>query len=63
MCTRVGSIFEMSGGSPAIGFIPSAIIAITGTPTCFFLFYAAIKKGIAETEEDDEAFRRSNGGY
>jgi len=52
-----GSIFELSGGSPVIGVVPSVAIAVAGIPTCLFLFYAAIKKGIAETEADDAEFQ------
>ena len=55
-----GSIFELSGGSPVVGVAPSVAIAVTGIPTCFFLFYAAIKKGIAETEIDDAEFQNQN---
>lgn len=51
-----GSIFELSGGNPQYGFPVTAAIAAIGLPTCLFLFYAAIKKGIAETEEDDKKF-------
>lgn len=53
-----GSIFELSGGNPVLGVIPSVGVALVGLPSCFFLFYAAIKKGIAETEEDDREFQR-----
>ncbi len=52
-----GSVFELAGGSPVLGFLPTAGIAIVGIPLCFFLFYAAIKKGMAETEEDDKNYR------
>jgi len=52
----IGSIFELSGGNPSNGVGPTAAIAAIGLPTCLFLFYAAIMKGIAETEEDDKAF-------
>lgn len=58
-----GSIFELSGGHPVLGFIPTVIVALVGVPACFFLFYASIKKGIAETEEDDKAFQRKNGRF
>mmetsp|Transcript_16433 Transcript_16433/g.31136 ORF Transcript_16433/g.31136 Transcript_16433/m.31136 type:complete len:269 (-) Transcript_16433:79-885(-) len=60
-----GSIFELSGGSPVLGFVPTLVIAIMGIPLCLFLFYAAIQKGIAETEADDIAYsnqrRRGSG--
>ncbi len=58
-----GSIFELSGGSPVLGFIPSIGIIATGLPLCFFLFYAAIKKGIAETEEDDKKFQSKSNRF
>jgi hypothetical protein len=53
-----GSLFELSGGNPVIGFMPSVFTVVAGFPLCFFLFYAAIKKGAAETEEDDAKFTR-----
>jgi hypothetical protein len=31
-------------------------IVFVGIPACFYLLYAAILKGIAETEEDDKEF-------
>lgn len=51
-----GSIFELSGGNPQLGAGVSAAIAALGVPASFFLFYAAIRKGAAETEEDDRRF-------
>lgn len=54
-----GSVFDLIGGNtPAIGFIPAAAVAVLGLPTCLFLFYAAVKKGMAETEEDDAKYSR-----
>jgi hypothetical protein len=54
-------LFDLIGGSPAFGFAPTAAAALVGLPICFFLFYAAIVKGQAETEEDDKKFR--SGGF
>lgn len=54
----VGSLFELFGGSPKLGVAVSAAIAAVGLPLCLFLFYAAIQKAIAETEEDDRRFNR-----
>ena len=54
----VGSIFQLSEG--AENFVLSLAITILGLPTCFFLFYAAIKKGIAETDADDAEFNIKN---
>jgi len=52
-----GSIFQLASGSaPALGVPATAAIAVVGAPLCIFLLYAAILKGIAETEEDDKAF-------
>jgi hypothetical protein len=54
----------LGGGSSSnedllvLGLAPTAAIAVIGLPTGFYLFVAAIQKGIAETELDDEAFRR-----
>jgi hypothetical protein len=56
-----GSLFDLLGGSPSYGFVTEAGIALVGVPLCFFLFYAAIVKGQAETEEDDKKFR--SGGF
>jgi hypothetical protein len=58
-----GSIFELSGGHPVLGMIPSVGIIVTGLPLCFFLFYAAIKKGIAETDEDDKRFQQKSNRF
>lgn len=54
----VGTVFELIGGSPMMGVIPSAVFALVGLPSCLFLFYAAIKKGTAETEADDREYRK-----
>jgi hypothetical protein len=54
---RTGSIFELSGGAPKIGFGPSAALIALGGPLCIFLFIAAVQKGAAETEEDDANFK------
>ena len=53
-----GSIFQLSEGAQNVAL--SLGITVVGIPACFFLFYAAIKKGIAETEEDDAQFRKKN---
>ena len=55
-----GSIFELLGGNPQYGMAPTALFAVVGTPLCFFLFYAAILKGNAETEADDQRFMDSS---
>lgn len=53
----LGSLFELVGGSELqFGFAVTAAIAAIGTPIAMFLFYAAIAKATAETEEDDKAF-------
>mmetsp|Transcript_22049 Transcript_22049/g.44607 ORF Transcript_22049/g.44607 Transcript_22049/m.44607 type:complete len:188 (-) Transcript_22049:632-1195(-) len=59
----IGSIFELGGGNPSNGFATSAAISALGLPSCLFLFYAAIKKGAAETEEDDKRFLNERGRY
>ncbi|GKY93297.1 hypothetical protein MPSEU_000297200 [Mayamaea pseudoterrestris] len=51
-----GSLFELLGGDPKLGFATTAAIAAVGLPACLFLFYAAILKAQAETVEDDKAF-------
>jgi hypothetical protein len=52
----LGSIFELCGGTPQLGMVGTGAIALLGTPLCIFLFYAAVLKGNAETEEDDKKF-------
>jgi hypothetical protein len=52
----IGSLFELSGGSPKFGFPVTAAIAVIGLPLCLFLFYASILKAQVETEEDDKEF-------
>ncbi|KAG5175576.1 hypothetical protein JKP88DRAFT_347184 [Tribonema minus] len=52
----VGSIFEVAGPSPLLGYVPTYIIGALSLPGFIFLFYAAIKKGQAEAEEDDDDF-------
>mmetsp|Transcript_14433 Transcript_14433/g.20341 ORF Transcript_14433/g.20341 Transcript_14433/m.20341 type:complete len:168 (+) Transcript_14433:193-696(+) len=58
-----GSAFELAGGNPQYGFGVSAAIAAIGIPLSLFLIYAAILKGIAETEEDDKKFTKKTGGF
>ncbi len=40
---------------------PTAAIAAVGLPSCLFLFYAAIKKGEYETEQDDLEYNKPRG--
>ncbi|KAL7483164.1 hypothetical protein ACHAW6_008814 [Cyclotella cf. meneghiniana] len=56
-----GSLFELTGGAPTLGFGTTAAIAAIGLPSCLFLFYAAILKGMAETEEDDKQYNKPRG--
>ena len=60
---NTGSIFELTSGAPKLGFAVTASIALLGFPSFVFLFYAALLKGAAETEEDDKEFRKSDGFY
>lgn len=54
-----GSLFELTGGgSPKLGFGPTAALAAIGLPLSIFLIYAAIMKGAAETEEDDKEYNK-----
>lgn len=48
----VGSVFELSGGHPMYGAGVTAGILSVSLPGFAFLFYAAIRKGQAEAEED-----------
>eukprot|EP00752_Nemacystus_decipiens_P004144 g3793.t1 len=51
-----GSIFEVTGGHPELGYTATYIIGTLSLPGFIFLFYAAIKKGKAEVEEDDAKY-------
>jgi MFS superfamily sulfate permease-like transporter len=51
-----GSVFDLVGGSPNLGFGPTAAVAVVVIPGCLFLFYASILKATAETEADDKEF-------
>ena len=52
----IGSLFELAGGTPKLGFAVTAAITALGLPISVFLIYAAILKGSAETEEADREF-------
>ena len=56
--SSTGSLFELTGGAPQLGFPITATIAAIGLPASVFLIYAAILKGAAETEEADREFNR-----
>ncbi|KAL3761815.1 hypothetical protein ACHAW5_003924 [Stephanodiscus triporus] len=57
--SSTGSLFELTGGgSPKLGFGPTAALAAIGLPLSIFLIYAAIMKGAAETEEDDKEYNK-----
>ena len=52
-----GSLFELTSGSETLlGFAGTAALAAIGAPLALFFIYAAILKGVAETEEDDRKF-------
>mmetsp|Transcript_25872 Transcript_25872/g.40598 ORF Transcript_25872/g.40598 Transcript_25872/m.40598 type:complete len:151 (+) Transcript_25872:92-544(+) len=56
--SSIGSLFELSGGTPKLGFAVTAVITALGLPISVFLIYAAILKGAAETEEADREFNK-----
>mmetsp|Transcript_11919 Transcript_11919/g.20704 ORF Transcript_11919/g.20704 Transcript_11919/m.20704 type:complete len:187 (+) Transcript_11919:49-609(+) len=56
--SSTGSLFEVLGGTPTLGFGPTAALAAIGLPASLFLIYAAILKGAAETEEDDKEYNK-----
>ena len=60
MIYSLGSLFDLSGGDPNLGFAPTAAIAAVAIPTCLFLFYSSILKATAETEADDKEFMKGN---
>jgi hypothetical protein len=49
-------------GNPPAGIAGTLSIMALGYPACFYLFYAAIKKGTAETEKDDKEYMASRRG-
>ncbi|CAM9232406.1 unnamed protein product [Choristocarpus tenellus] len=53
----VGCIFEATGPKPVMGYPLTYAVGTLSFPGFLFLFYAAIKKGQAETEEADDPFR------
>ena len=55
---NLGSLFELTGGTPKLGFAVTAVITALGLPLSVFLIYAAILKGAAETEEADREFNK-----
>jgi len=56
--SSIGSLFELTGGTPKLGFGVTAAISAIGLPLSVFLIYAAILKGAAETEEADREFNK-----
>jgi hypothetical protein len=55
-----GSLFELFGENSQLPHAVTAGIAVVGLPLGAYLFYAAILKGTAETEEDDKQFLSRN---
>ncbi|CAM9350427.1 unnamed protein product [Phaeothamnion confervicola] len=49
----VGCIFEAFSPTPVLGYVPTYAVGVLSLPGFLFLFYAAIKKGQAESEEDE----------
>lgn len=62
--SSTGSLYELAGGgggtTELLGLVPTLLLGGIGLPTSVFLIYAAIRKGAAETEEDDEEYNRQN---
>eukprot|EP00612_Vaucheria_litorea_P007762 CAMPEP_0171479116 /NCGR_PEP_ID=MMETSP0946-20130122/5200_1 /TAXON_ID=109269 /ORGANISM="Vaucheria litorea, Strain CCMP2940" /LENGTH=128 /DNA_ID=CAMNT_0012009919 /DNA_START=18 /DNA_END=401 /DNA_ORIENTATION=+ len=48
----VGCIFEATGPNPVMGYVPTYVVGSASLPAFLFLFYAALKKGKAEEEDD-----------
>ena len=46
----VGSVFELSSGSPDWGMVPTTIILGLSVPLVAFLFYAAVKDAKANQQ-------------
>jgi hypothetical protein len=60
--SSTGSLYELAGGGSTtkLGLLPTLALGGLGLPTSIFLIYAAIRKGAAETEEDDKEYNRQN---
>lgn len=60
--SSTGSLYELAGGGggTTLGLLPTLILGGVGLPTSVFLIYAAIRKGAAETEEDDKEYSKQN---
>lgn len=61
--SSTGSLYELAGGGTTtskLGLLPTLLLGGMGLPTSVFLIYAAIRKGAAETEEDDKEYNRQN---
>jgi hypothetical protein len=60
--SSTGSLYELAGGggTTKLGLVPTLLLGGIGLPTSAFLIYAAIRKGAAETEVDDEEYDRQN---
>mmetsp|Transcript_18575 Transcript_18575/g.24021 ORF Transcript_18575/g.24021 Transcript_18575/m.24021 type:complete len:159 (-) Transcript_18575:213-689(-) len=50
----VGSIFEVSGPNPVLGYPLTWVILVAAFPGFLYLFYCAITKGQQEAEEPDD---------
>mmetsp|Transcript_27990 Transcript_27990/g.41640 ORF Transcript_27990/g.41640 Transcript_27990/m.41640 type:complete len:194 (-) Transcript_27990:317-898(-) len=50
----VGSIFEVTGPNPILGYPLTAAILVAALPGFLYLFYCAIVKGQQEAEEPDD---------
>jgi len=47
----IGCVFELSSGNPQYGGPTTTAILCVSLPSFIFLFYAALQKGKAESEE------------
>ena len=56
-----GLIFNFSAQDN--GVLMSVGVGLLGLPLTLFLFYASVKKGAAETEEDDRRFEQERNRY
>lgn len=59
---NTGSLFQLVEGTPPAGIAGTLAIMALGFPSCGYLFYAAILKGTAETEQDDKEYLASRRG-
>eukprot|EP00640_Fibrocapsa_japonica_P004489 CAMPEP_0113934566 /NCGR_PEP_ID=MMETSP1339-20121228/1887_1 /TAXON_ID=94617 /ORGANISM="Fibrocapsa japonica" /LENGTH=127 /DNA_ID=CAMNT_0000936425 /DNA_START=217 /DNA_END=600 /DNA_ORIENTATION=+ /assembly_acc=CAM_ASM_000762 len=55
----IGTIFEVSGGKPLLGFPLTWAIMVASGPGFLYLFYCSLKRGQIEEKEDNDTWRNN----